>query len=225
MGRRWWKRIGWAAAGVAAAPLLYLLAALVLGLVPANARWQEPEQGITIFVRSNGVHTWIVMPKLTPQFDWRPFAPPEHLRDPRYGWGDHVAVGYGEREFYLNTPRWSDLRLSTAVRATLGFGDALMHVEHAHAPQPEEWQRPIRVTPAQYRRLATLVAASFRTRPDGATLPLLGRGYNDWDMFYEAHGGYSAILTCNEWTGRMLRGAGIRTGLWTPLEQSIMWRL
>ena len=56
-------------------------------------------------------------------------------------------------------------------------------------------------------------------------MPLIGRGYNDWDMFYEANGGYSFVLTCNEWTGRALRHAGIRTGLWTPLEQSIMWRL
>jgi hypothetical protein len=44
-------------------------------------------------------------------------------------------------------------------------------------------------------------------------------------MFYEANGGYSLVLTCNEWTGRALRESGVRTGLWTPLSQSIMWRL
>jgi hypothetical protein len=54
---------------------------------------------------------------------------------------------------------------------------------------------------------------------------LIGRGYGPDDIFYEANGGYSFILTCNEWTGRALRQAGVRTGLWTPLNQSIMWRL
>ena len=54
---------------------------------------------------------------------------------------------------------------------------------------------------------------------------MLGRGYNSNDAFYEANGGYSAIMTCNEWTGRALRAAGVRMGLWTPIEQSVMWRL
>ncbi|HEX8448713.1 MAG TPA: DUF2459 domain-containing protein [Allosphingosinicella sp.] len=44
-------------------------------------------------------------------------------------------------------------------------------------------------------------------------------------MFYEAVGPYSAVYTCNSWTGAALRHAGVRTGLWTPLSQSIMWRL
>jgi hypothetical protein len=44
-------------------------------------------------------------------------------------------------------------------------------------------------------------------------------------MFYEAVGPYNAFMTCNEWTGRALRHAGVRTGLWTPLSQSIMWRM
>lgn len=225
MRRAWARRIVIGLGVVLALPFLYVLAALLLGLIPANAGWREPAQGITIFVRSNGVHTWIVMPKVTPQFDWRPFAPPGHLRDPRYGWGDHIAVGYGERNFYLNTPTWSDLTLSTALRAGAGLGDALMHVEHDHGPEAQDWQRPIVVTPAQYRRLAYAVAQGFRRDGAGATVPLIGRGYNDWDVFYEGRGGYSAVLTCNEWTGRMLRAAGVRTGLWTPLEQSIMWRL
>ena len=43
-------------------------------------------------------------------------------------------------------------------------------------------------------------------------------------MFYEAVGPYSAFYTCNSWTGRALREAGVKTGLWTPLSQSIMWR-
>ena len=59
----------------------------------------------------------------------------------------------------------------------------------------------------------------------GRTIPVAGRGYSDDDAFYEAVGGYSFIFTCNEWTGRALRAAGVRTGLWTPLAQSLMWRL
>ena len=210
---------------VVSIPLLWFLAAFLLGLIPANAGWSPPERGITIFVRTNGVHTWIVMPKANAIMDWRAFAPAGHLEDPRYGRADHVAIGYGNREFYLNTPTWADLTVANAFHAAFGNGSTLLHVEHDHQPRPDDWQRPITVSPDQYRRLTRYIADRFRRGPDGKTIPLIGRGYGAWDMFYEARGGYSFVMTCNEWTGRALRTAGIRTGMWTPLSQSIMWRL
>jgi uncharacterized protein (TIGR02117 family) len=218
----WLLRI---AAGIVAIPLLYLLAALILGAVPANVAFHQPARGITIFIRSNGVHTWIVMPKVSAEMDWRPYALPDHLRDPRWGNADHVAIGYGNREFYLNTPTWGDLSVRTAALALFGSGPTLLHVEHVHQPRPEPGQRPIRITPDQYRRLAGYIQRRFRLDRGGRPMPLLGRGYGPNDMFYAANGGYSFVMTCNEWTGRALRSAGVRTGLWTPFEQSIMWRL
>ena len=225
-----WRRTGRIAAriaaGIVALPLLYLLAATILGAVPANVAWRPPEQGIAIFVRSNGVHTWIVMPKAHGAIDWSAYAPGEHLVDPRWGGGNYVAIGYGDRDFYLNTPTWGDLSPRTAFAALFGGGGGtLLHVEHDHNPRPDEWTRPLKVTPDQYRRLVRFIAARFRIDDAGRTIPVLGRGYNANDMFYEANGGYSFVLTCNEWTGRALRAAGIRTGLWTPFAQSIMWRL
>ena len=224
-----WRRIGRIAAralgAILAVPLAYFLAAFLLSVVPANAGWREPEQGITFYLRTNGVHTWIVMPKVTPIIDWRPYAPAAHLADPRYGAADHVAFGYGNREFYLNTPTWADLSPRTAALALFGSGPSLLHVEHDHQPQEDEWTQRLTITPGQYRRLADYIRRRFQLDERGRTMPLIGRGYNDWDMFYEANGGYSFVMTCNEWTGRALRHAGIRTGLWTPFAQSIMWRL
>ena len=212
-------------AGLFAVPVTYFLTALILGLVPVNFGWREASAGITIYVRTNGVHTWIMMPKVNEAFDWRPFAPPGHLGNPRFGAGDHIAIGYGNRDFYLNTPTWADLTLSNAFAAFFGGGRTLLHVEHDHQPQPNEYQRPITLTRAEYDRLTRFISRRFQLDAQGRPIPLLGRGYNDWDMFYEANGGYSFVLTCNEWTGRALRSAGVRTGLWTPLEQSVMWRL
>jgi uncharacterized protein (TIGR02117 family) len=220
--KRW---LAFALAVLLAIPFTYLDAALVLGLLPANPFWSQAEQGVTIFIRTNGVHTWIVMPKVSETIDWRPYAPPAHLADPRYGAASHIAVGYGNRQFYLDTPTWADLSPSTAFWAMAGSGPTLLHVEHIHHPEPDEITRPIVLRPEEYRRLAAFIAARFHRGADGRPVPLLGRGYGPSDIFYEANGGYSFVMTCNEWTGRALRHAGVRTGLWTPLEQSIMWRL
>ena len=211
-------------AALIAVPLLYFAAALVGGLVPANPGWHEARQGVTIFVRTNGVHTWIMVPANAAGVDWRPIAPAADIRDPRYA-GNYLAIGFGNRDFYLNTPTWGDLTVRRAFAAFFGGGPTLLHVIHIDHPQPGPDQRPIRISHEQYRRLAGFIQERFRLDPGGRPIPLLGRGYGPDDMFYEANGGYSFILTCNEWTGRALRQAGVRTGLWTPLNQSIMWRL
>ena len=214
-----------ATGALVAVPVLYLLAALLLGSLPANRHWHEARQGVTIFVRTNGVHTWIMVPKITPQMDWRPLVPGEHLADPRWGRGDYVALGYGHRKFYLETPTWDDLTAANALRAAFGAGPSLMHADHDFHPRAGPDQRPIVLSPDEYRRLVDFARASFRYDAEGRTIPVLGRGYGGSDMFYEAVGPYNAVYTCNSWTGQALRAAGVKTGLWTPLSQSIMWRL
>lgn len=206
-------------------PLLYLASGVAGSLIPANADWQEPEQGVRIFVRTNGVHTWLVLPKNEAGVDWRPLADPADIRDFRYGRGDYLAFGFGNRDFYLNTPTWADLSIPTALAAAFGSGPALMHVEHVWNPQASEWQRPLRLSVADYRRLAAHIRKSFVLDAHGEPVPLIGRGYGPADVFYEAEGRYDGRRTCNEWTGEALREAGVRTGIWTPFSQSIMWRL
>lgn len=214
-----------AAAVLAAIPVLYLLAALLLGAVPANRGWRQADEGVTVFVRTNGVHTWILVPKVTPEMDWRPLVPGDHLRDKRWGNGNYVALGYGNRTFYLETPTWGDLTVKNAFLAAFGRGRTLMHADHDHDPKATGDTRPIVLRREEYRRLAGFARASFQYDAQGRTMPILGRGYTGSDMFYEAVGHYSAVYTCNSWTGAALRHAGVRTGLWTPLSQSIMWRL
>ncbi len=205
-------------------PLLYFTGALVGGVIPANAGWDEAQSGVRIFVRTNGVHTWIMVPKVAAGVDWTPIVPAAHIQDPRYARGDHIAIGYGNRDFYLNTPTWGDLSLRTALAAAFGGGPSLVHVEHEHDPRPDEYQQPITLSVGQYRKLAAHIRQSFDLA-GGRSKPLLGRGYGPADVFYEARGPYNAYRTCNEWTGEALRAAGVRTGLWTPLSQSIMLRL
>lgn len=214
-----------AAGALLAIPLLYFLAALVLGAIPSNPGWREAKEGVTIFVRTNGVHTWILVPKVTPEMDWRPLVPGDHLKDRRWGEGNYVALGYGNRTFYLETPTWGDLTMKNAFLAAFGSGRSLMHADHDFDPLPGPDQRPITLSHEEYRRLVEFARGSFQYDSRGRTMPLIGRGYGASDMFYEAVGPYSAVYTCNSWTGRALREAGVRTGLWTPLSQSIMWRL
>ena len=212
-------------AGILALPLLYLLVAIFLGLVPANVSFRQPtEGGVLIYVRSNGVHTDIVMPKVNAEADWRPYADPSHLRDPRWGGADHVAIGYGARDFYLNTPTWGDLSLAVAFRSMTGGDTTLVHLEHVDRPERDDLQRPIRLSSDQYRRLAAFSARASgpaRTAPRSmcpAAIPMPTPSTRAM-----AASRCSTIATPGP--GAALRAAGVRMGLWTPFEQSVMWRL
>jgi uncharacterized protein (TIGR02117 family) len=203
-------------------PLAYLATALLLGLMPANAGWVEAEEGVTIFVNTNGVHTGIGMPVRNAVMDWSVLVPAAHLREPKPA--DYVFIGYGHRGFYLDTPGWAEISPATALNAAFGGGETLIHVDHVDAPGEGPEQRALTLSHEEYARLVAFIRARFRLN-DGRTIPLIGRGYGLRDIFYEAQGGYSLWMTCNEWTGRALRSAGVRMGFWTPLEQGVMWRL
>lgn len=204
-------------AGFLALLLAYPIAALIGGALPTNRGWQAPEQGVTLFIESNGIHTGLILPKVAAGVDWRPIFPATDLRDPRYAAYDHLSIGWGDRDFYLNSPTWADLKLSTVTTAALGSSRTMLHVDHLPRPAADGSVRRLIVRPAEYRRLAAYVRASLVTGGERR------HGYYGYDAFYEARGRYSALHTCNGWVGDALRFAGIRIGAWTPLPLTVMW--
>ncbi len=213
------RRRNWLA-GLFAAPsvvlLTFLLAAWIGSSLPRNPHWREPASGIEIMVETNGVHTAIVMPLVTSQKDWRGAFPAADVAasDRPY---THVSVGWGEREVFLNTPRWVDLDPATAWNAVVG-GEGLFHIGHYVRPAPGPDIRPLTLSEEQYRRLVATVERRLPPPGQRRTYP----GYGEWDVFYDAPGSYSVGNTCNQWTSDTLAAAGIRIGRWTPFAGGVM---
>lgn len=199
-----------------ALPLAYFALGTIGGSIPANTAWRAPAAGVTVYVESNGVHTGIVVPKVAAGIDWRRLLRGDALADPRFAGYDHVAIGWGERAFYLETPTWSDIRPLTVLRAAFGSDRTVMHVEHLPRPRTGADVRAVTLRPDEYRRLVMFLRRGF------ADPAAHVRGYNRNDAFYDARGRYSAIHTCNSWTGEALRSAGARIGWWTPFPWSVM---
>jgi uncharacterized protein (TIGR02117 family) len=206
-----WRLARWGAFALAAPVLLFALAGWLGSAVPRNPEWREPaEPGVAILLGTNGVHTEIVMPLVTPHHDWRAIFPLS--KSDAY---THVAVSWGERAFFLETPRWSALDPLTALRAIIG-GEALLHVERYAHPRPSPDQRILMLRPAEYEALARQIAQQIV--PGKRALP----GYGAHDAFYPARGAYHLGNTCNQWTSDQLAASGIRTGWWTPFPGGVM---
>ena len=205
---------------LAAIPALYLLAALAGSLVPVNRHWQEPEQGTTVYLRSNGVHVDIIMPAVAEGLDWRPLFPLRDFDDapasPRW-----FGFGAGERRVYLETPTWWDLSPRT-VWAALTGGERVMHVERLVEPGTDV--KAIRLRPEEYRRLWAAIRVQFDLDTGGRPQRIDHPGYGADDAFYEGRGRASAINTCNTWVADQLRLTGVKTSLWPPFAEGVMWR-
>lgn len=201
--------------------LLYLLAAWIGSTIPRNASWREPAEGVTIMVETNGIHTGIVMPIVTPQKDWRTTFPSATQPLPGGALPTHIAVGWGEREIYLNTPTWSDLDPLTALRIVTLGGDSVLRVGHYLRPAPAENYRPLRITPAQYVRLAKAIEASLPPLAPGEARKSY-RGFGADARYFSARGRYTPLKTCNVWVSDRLAEAGITTGWWAPLAGGVM---
>jgi uncharacterized protein (TIGR02117 family) len=208
--------VGWAFAGLVAVVALFALAGWIGSAIPRNGDWREPGQGVEIMVGTNGVHTELVLPLVTPEKDWRPVFPAADLALPDRDY-THVAVSWGEKEVFLNTPTWWDLSPVTVLRIVGIGGKGLIHAAHYVRPAPSDDYRPLTLTSAEYRRL---VAAIELTLPTGARVR--HPGYGPQDVFYDAPGSYTLANTCNQWTSDMLAAAGVRIGWWTPFAGGVM---
>ena len=214
---KWLKRT---ALALAAVIVLYLLAALGGSLLPANQDWQSADDGIELFIETNGLHTGIIMPVWSDVHDWSPLIRPEHLADPSL-YGSHILVGLGHEGVYRNTRFWTDLRPSDALSAIFGSDDVLVHIHHLKYPQAYPYyRRRLKVSEAEYRKIAAAIEARFVLDDHDRSQP--SPGYGQQDLFYRASGHYSAFHTCNNWTSDVLQQAGIRTGRWTPFQGGVM---
>ncbi|MDM0114240.1 TIGR02117 family protein [Variovorax sp. J22R133] len=204
-----------------AALLAYLGVACALMFFPANMMATTEARSIEAWVLSNGVHTDLVLPVRGHGIDWSQLFLPAHFRAAPPD-AEYVAIGWGDREFYLHTPRWADLTASRAFGAVMGVNPALLHVTYLKRDELAAFAHRLPLSQRQHQLLVDYVRAAL---PGGRALPVADAHYGSADAFYEAQGSYDLFDTCNAWTGRGLREAGVVMGWWTPFDFNVLWHV
>jgi len=212
------KAVRWLSVAIGVIFLMVALGALV-----PRPFWPVSEVGPVerrILVLSNPIHTDIAIPldaetveRLSPLVG---ADLPIELPGVRY-----VVFGWGSRAFYIETPTWSELRAGPVFQA-LTLDQSVMHVGIAGAI--EESGFPVRafdLTKDEFERLLAFIESSFQRGGDGRPVAIEGAAYGAHDAFFEANGRFNALLGCNTWAAAALREAGLRTGWWNPLPQSL----
>jgi len=202
--------------------LLYGILFLVGGAIPVGDLRKSGD--LTIFVQSNGVHTDLCFPYQTEWCDWSEFIPAEHFPEnpsPKY-----LAIGWGDKGFFLDTPEWSDLTFSTAFNAAFLPSETAMHVACYDTDlSTSSLRAQVPVSADQYLMLVQFAKASFLLDSHERPVWIANSGYGAYDQFYEAKGSYSLFYTCNTWTNEALKLVGIKTGWYALSGDGIMHHL
>ena len=171
------------------------------GIAPRPAPDEGPRNN-TVTVMSNGWHTAIIIPRtdleatgLLPEADDFPD-------------GAFLEFGWGDRTYFPAARKTLGMTLGAALSPT----PAIMHVAgRAQVPVTDGADgsvMPVALSEAGFRRLAQAIAAEFQ-RPDGARAKAVSPGLYRDSLFYDAQGEFHLFNTCNTWTARMLRAAGV----------------
>ncbi len=201
--------------------LVYIIAAYGLAAITIGRETGSKDE-ITIYIKTNGVHTDIVVPVKNAQQDWS-----REVQFTNTQLGDtagiqYLAMGWGDKGFYLETPTWGDLKFSTAFKAATGLSTTAIHATYYHVMHEGEDCKKIVISTEQYNRLIKYITGSFQHDDAGHVEHIVTHAnYGDNDAFYEAKGSYSMFYTCNTWANCALKSCGQRACLWTPFDKGI----
>ena len=200
--------------------LLYLLSAFILSRISISEEENKPDQ-LDIYILTNGIHSDIVVPVITDQKNW--FTEINHLnKNLEASQYKYLAIGWGDKGFYLNTPSWDQLKASTALKAVFGLSGTAVHATYYKSMTESDTCKKISISKEQYARLLKFIDDSLKKGDSDNIMPIVTSAtHGNTDGFYEATGRYSLFYTCNTWTNQALKFCGQKACLWTAFQEGI----
>jgi len=201
---------------------IYFLSERILSRMTVNETQTTEPKNITIYVMSNGVHTDLVFPIQNEFINWTTIFPYGNTLGKQTHF-KYIAIGWGDKGFYLNTPEWKDLKVSTALVAATGIGETALHVTFYNNIQENDLTKKIVISENQYKDLIKYVENSIEWNTESSAQFIeTNAQYGNNDAFYEANGAYSIFFTCNSWTNDALKSAGIKASKWVAFDKGIL---
>ena len=173
---------------------------------PVEAKSSGP--GVAVYLVAHDKHSGIAIRRADiPAGLW-----PESRDFPQ---AEYLEVGWGDRDYYYGRNQgWG-----AALRAALGSNNpSVLHVAGVRGPLTENFPASeiieIKLSRDGFERLVRYIHDAY-DRAGAPVVAPLGPGLYGDSRFYPAWESFNLLRTCNVWTARGLRGAGL------PIHDSI----
>ncbi|MGY5353166.1 TIGR02117 family protein [Wenyingzhuangia sp. IMCC45533] len=199
----------------------YFISVFLIPYITIRAETIQAAKEINIYIKSNGVHTDVIVPIKNQYYNWyQKFSQKDTKKESSKM--KYVAIGWGDKGFYLDTPTWADLTLKTALRASLGLSTTALHTTYYDKIVEDENCVQIKISAQQYKNLCDYICESAKQENSKFVNIKTQANYGLHDAFYEAKGTYHLFKTCNTWTNTALKISGQKACLWTVTDHQIL---
>jgi uncharacterized protein (TIGR02117 family) len=168
----------------------------VKGLFPVQAG--QPAR--TIYVVHRGLHTGVVVKAAdVPAWAW-----PQSLALPR---AEHIEVGWGDSQGYrFPLTCYSAFRALFYSQGSVLLVHAFTNTITAEYSGDASEIIEVQLSPRGFDRMCDYIGATYAL--DAANRPVVMPTPHGGEEFFLAHGHYSMLNNCNDWTAGALREAG-----------------
>jgi len=162
-----------------------------------------------VYIVSHGWHTGIVLPAAAIQTRL------PSLRE-RFQGAPYLEFGWGDKGFY----QAAEITTGLTLQAIFWPTESVVHVValNAKAPQvfPHSQSLQVCMSDVEYASLLTFIENSFQRHEVSGDLVSLRNGIYGNSQFYAGVGDYYLMNTCNKWTAKALKSAGM--DIWTTFK-------
>ncbi|WP_027392105.1 DUF2459 domain-containing protein [Aquimarina latercula] len=194
-------------------PISYLIISLILSAITINSKTSNNDLSKSIYLSTNGVHLDIILPEK--DIDSMLLSGIKYENIEKY-----ISFGWGDENFYINTPTWGDLTFNNAFKAMFLKSTTLMHVTR-YKQKHSDWVE-IKINEIELQKLNTYLLNTFERNEKGMKILLKNKGYSSKDDFYKSKGSYSCFKTCNSWVNTGFKESGLKSCLWTPFDFGLL---
>jgi uncharacterized protein (TIGR02117 family) len=177
-----------------------------------------------VYVAADFLHGDLVFPVENSAFDWRSILKLENIGKEQSSAYRYLKFGWGDRDFYMNTPSLDKIEFSRLMRTFFIPGNpTTIHIQGYKdlSIGGGYTTKCIGLNKSQYLKVVNYVRQSFRS----GTPIRIQDGFVAADGFYEGTGFYSMARTCNNWLADALDAADVTTPLWSGLPGPLMGKL
>ena len=205
--------------------LIYLACAFIFSRITIEGH-KEKKAIHTVYLMKSGIHMDFLLPICNELKDWQEEFPISNTRskDSTY---KKIAIGWGSKDFYMNTPTWDDLTLKIFLISNFGLGSSAIHVKYYTDTLPKDSKiLSLKLSDNQYKKLVNYIENSLKrstTTKSSFILPKNPKVLSNNDAYYDAKQNYSLLFTCNSWINDGLKASGQKACLWTPNSQGIFY--
>jgi uncharacterized protein (TIGR02117 family) len=208
--------------GLALLLFIYLVSAIFLSIIPVNSGFKEPKkETYYIYLASNGVHIDIILPAKDSLFNWIQALP---FDQDIYPFIKYVGFGWGNKDFYINAPNWSDINTRITMNALFLKGEPALHVSPYQTITENKNIIRVNISKHEYIKVNQFIHDSFKKTNSGSFIQIKGLNYSKHDIFFLANQKYHLFNTCNTWTNKGLKSSGLKACLWTPFDRGVLYQ-